>query len=272
MRLYIFLFFLFLIPSTLQAQENSPKRKANQKGKFYAHWGWSREWFSKCDITFSGSDHDFVLTDVIAKDRQSPFSLDTYFNISKFTIPQYNFRIGYFLKDNWEISLGNDHMKYVVQTDQSVIIDGSISTSGSSYQGAYNQEMISIDKDFLRFEHTDGLNYINTELRHHNALFSRDKFAIGLVKGIGVGMMIPRTNTTLLGKQRYDEFHLSGFGLSAMTGIKFTFFQHFFIQPNFKVGYISMPNIRTTLDSSDLAQQNFYFAQYNVVFGGNFRL
>ena len=27
------------------------------------------------------------------------------------TIPQYNFRLGYYLNDHWNVSLGIDHMK-----------------------------------------------------------------------------------------------------------------------------------------------------------------
>lgn len=52
-----------------------------------------------------------------ATDRQTPFGM-IYFDPVLFTIPQYNARLGYFFKDNWSISIGMDHMKYVMVQDQ----------------------------------------------------------------------------------------------------------------------------------------------------------
>ena len=48
--------------------------------------------------------------------------------------------------------------------------------------------------------------------------------------------------------------------------------RHFFIQSEWKGGFISMPDIRTTMHKEDRASQHFLFSQYNVVFGANFRI
>lgn len=45
-------------------------------------------------------------------------SFDKYFNSGNITIPQYNFRVGYYFKPNWDISFGIDHMKYVLDQNQ----------------------------------------------------------------------------------------------------------------------------------------------------------
>ena len=44
------------------------------------------------------------------------------------TIPQTNYRIGYFFKEHYTISVGVDHMKYVMIADQKVQINGEINT------------------------------------------------------------------------------------------------------------------------------------------------
>ena len=251
------------------AQDMVLKQAVSKKGTFFAYWGWNRGWFSTSDISFQGADYNFELSQVVAKDRQSPFSLDTYFNIEKFTIPQYNFRLGYFIAPKWNISLGNDHMKYVVQSNQAVRISGYIDLIDSDYNGSYSNDVISINEDFLLFEHTDGLNFIHAELRREDVLFEYKKMSIRHTEGVGFGGLWPRTNTTLLGKLRYDEFHWSGIGLSAMLGINVTFWNHFFVQTEFKGGYINMPDIRTTNSSVDKASQAFFFAQHNVVFGAS---
>lgn len=50
-------------------------------------------------------------------------------------------------------------MKYVVSQDQTVKISGEIANSETIYDGKYSNDDIELLKDFLSFEHTDGLNY-----------------------------------------------------------------------------------------------------------------
>lgn len=83
---------------------------------------------------------------------------------------------------------------------------------------------------------------------------------------------MPRTNTVLLNNERYDEFHLSGYGFNGLIGLKASFFNWFFIQSELKGGYISMPNIRTSKFTEDSASQNFLFAQANIIFGVQFSI
>ncbi len=73
-------------------------------------------------------------------------------------------------------------------------------------------------------------------------------------------------------KERYDDFHVAGYGISAKAGLNFTFFKHFFIQTELKGGYINMPDIRTTHNTDDKASQDFYFIQTIIAFGGIFRI
>lgn len=252
------------LPMVFHAQE---KQKISRKNSYYAYWGWNRGYYTTSDITFTGSDYNFELEDVVAKDRQSPFSFRTYFSPTKLSIPQYNFRFGYFVSDKYSISIGADHMKYVMVNDQMSTIDGEIKNSGTAYDGVYDNQAFQIKTDFLLFEHTDGLNYENIELRRHDEFFNRKKINISVFEGIGIGVLVPRTNTTLMNYKRYDEFHLAGLGIGLVGGINFEFFKHFFIQAEAKFGYINMPDIRTTEYKADRAKQHFGFAQFNGLFG-----
>lgn len=258
---------LFLLPMIGWSQD-----AVHRKGEFYFYWGWNRSAYTKSDIRFHGNSYDFTLDKVIAKDRPSPFDAKIYFNPVKFTIPQYNFRMGIYINDKYDISFGADHMKYVMRNYQDVIINGFIQKTNSIYDGSYDNDTINLTPDFLLFEHTDGLNYENIEIRRSDVLFKRDKFRVETRVGGGLGVLIPRTNTTLLNNERYDEFHLAGYGLGAVGGLHFSFFNHFFIQFEGKVGFIHMPDIRTTIYKSDRASQYFFFGQYNWLLGCNFDL
>lgn len=251
------------------SQNSLTTQNANRKGQFFVYWGWNRAWYTNSDIHFTGANYDFTLQKVVAKDRQSPFDFETYFKPVSMTIPQYNVRIGYFLKDNYSISFGTDHMKYVAQQNQTVKIDGKIANSGTVYDKTYTNEDITIKKGFLEFEHTDGLNYFNVDVRRYHDILNLKKINISFNEGIGLGGLLPRTDATLLNYQRNDEFHLAGFGTSILASLNATFYKYFFIQAELKGGYINMPDIRTTMLEVDNAKQHFFFTQTNIVFGFN---
>lgn len=262
----LLLFALFVLAETGAAF-------AQEKGDFFIYWGWNRGHYTDSDIRFRGSNYDFKLSNVSAHDRQTKFSMK-YFNPGDITIPQYNFRVGYFFHDKWNVSFGIDHMKYVMDQDQTVKMNGVIN-KGSSFDGEFVNHDRVLTEDFLTFEHTDGLNYANFELRRHENLFhipiskNRKGIDINVLGGAGGGVLYPKTNTQLLGQERYDEFHVSGYGVSAVVGLNVTFWKYFFVQSELKGGYIDMQDIRTTQFKEDKAMQNFWFLQNNIVFGAN---
>jgi hypothetical protein len=159
----------------------------------YIFWGWNRSQYTDSDIHFTGDNYDFELKDVKAKDRQSPFGLDPYFHPARITIPQTNLRIGYFINDKIDISIGVDHMKYIMPNTQTVEITGSINDE-TVYDGTYNKDEIELTSNFLFFEHSDGLNYLNAEITRNDDLLklfkinvNPNKVQINTLIGFGLG-------------------------------------------------------------------------------------
>lgn len=295
--IYFFAALFFLTATIAQEKDQKTERyTAHHKGKFYIFWGGNRESFSKSDITFKGDNYNFTVNDARAEDKPKGWHID-YINPARMTIPQTNLRIGYFISDKYNISIGLDHMKYVVAQDQIVNVTGNINLpsteAGSIYNNPngqpYNNTPVNLltnfdendenpSPPFLTFEHTDGLNYINSEfsrvddLSRYIGIHNSDKIQVNIVEGLGAGVLYPKTNARVLGYQRHDDFHISGFGVSAKLGLNITFFKYFFIQTELKGGYINMFDIRTTHSKSDSAEQDFYFLQRIVSFGGIFKL
>lgn len=263
---------------TAQTQNPSPDLyTANNKGKFFIFWGGNRGYYSKSDIQFKGENYDFTIKDVAAIDRPKGWHID-YINPLRMTIPQTNARIGYFINNNYAISAGVDHMKYVMKQDQTVKMNGYIRNSGTIHDGVYNNVDKQLTEDFLTFEHTDGLNYVTIEASRVDdisrwfGIHNTDFFQANLTEGIGIGALYPRSNTKLMNKERYDQFHIAGVGVSAKAGLHLVFFKHFMIIGELKGGYINMYDIRTTYDIADKANQTFYFFETIIAFGGIFRL
>lgn len=285
MRIIIYLVLFSTAFNLANAQESqavtSIKYTSNNKGKISVSWGGNRDFFTKSDIHFTGNDYDFTLYDVKAHDKPKGWHID-YINPARMTIPQTNFNLSYYISNHYIISGGLDHMKYVMTQDQIAKIGGAIGDNYPDYAGNYtkdgNHTIDLSDEKFLKFEHTDGLNYIFVSISRVDDLSeilglpNTDKFQINLIEGIGTGVLFPKTNVTLLGKERHDEFHVAGFGIDAKAGLNFTFFKHFFVQTDLKGGFINMPDIQTTVSNSDRASQHFFYGQTVISFGVIFKV
>ncbi len=272
-NLIVFIGLAFSIVGIGQEDIFVPK---TNKGKIFFYWGWNRGYFSNSDIHFSGEGYDFILEDVIANDRQTRFAFDPYFHPVRITIPQTNFKVGYFIHEKYNISFGVDHMKYVMPQGQEVAITGDIDVNGSDYNKTYQNETIELTSQFLKFEHTDGLNYVNVEINRFDNLVRLfdGKFPIDMnfTEGVGIGALYPKTNARLMNFEQHDDYNVAGFGLNAKVGLDVSIFNHFFFRIEGKAGYINMPNIRTTQLKTDKASQQFFFLQRNLLFGGVFRI
>ncbi len=279
-KIIVFSVLVFSVLSFGQ-EESSIKYTSNNKGKFFVFWGGNRDSYAKSDIRFTGKNYDFTINDAVAHDKPKGWHID-FINPTRMTIPQTNFRFGYYLTDKYSVSVGVDHMKYVVTQNQKFNVDGSINLplteDGAVFNGVYNNTPVEMTDDFLKFEHTDGLNYVHAEFARLDdvskwlQLPNTDKFQVNVTEGLGAGFLYPRTDSSLLGKERHDDFHVSGIGLSAKAGLNFTFFKHFFIQTELKGGYINMYDIKTTFSNEDKATQTILFLEKTIVVGGIFRI
>jgi hypothetical protein len=295
------LLFICVSFSSFAQNDTIPKERytAHNKGKFTVSWGGNREKYSQSDIHFMGDDYNFVVQSADAHDKPKGWHVD-YIMPGSMTKPQTNFKLGYFFTDKYSVSIGVDHMKYVMTQNQTANVTGIINLpadqSGSYYNGGYANTPVDMSQNgaqeggfeegttqggipaFLMFEHTDGLNYVYTEIARQDdiskwfGIKNTDKFQVNINEGIGFGLLYPKTNTTLMGKERYDDFHISGYGTSLKAGINLTIFKYFTIEGVLKGGYINMPDIRTTASTSDSASQEFFFAETILSVGGIFRI
>jgi hypothetical protein len=255
---------LILLTNTTTAQHST-----YSKGKLYFNWGWNRAAYTKSTLQIKGDDYNLKLHKLSANDRITlPISYHNYLQIDRITIPQTNMRLGYFIKNNLAIVLGVDHMKYVMNKDQTVKVEGEITRLGA-FKKTYNGPT-QLTTDFLTFEHTDGLNYINIGVEKYKSLLSNKKQNINISYSFGAsaGIMLPKTNVKFLDYERTDRYHVSGFAFAAKNAVQALFFNHFIIKMEGSVGFIDMPNIilhKTGINGK--GKQNFAFTQLNWEIG-----
>jgi hypothetical protein len=287
---------LCIVHTSVFAQHNEPSLnnatpfKLHEKGKFFINWGYNRAWYPTSDIHFTGQGHDFILYDVTAKDRPSELNAD-YINPETWSIPQFNFRFGYHFADKYSVSIGWDHMKYVVNNYQTVKMYGTLDPSqvpdplmsqnmaqmNALYapNGLYNYTDVVIDPDmFLAYEHTDGFNYASVDVERYDKLWqhtSYDKLGVTFMSGLGVGTIVPRTDAHLFGSGRNHYWNIAGWGANAKIGLQINILKWLFLETDFKTGYVQMLNVHTSNHYDiDKAKQNVVFFENNWMLGFRF--
>ncbi len=253
-----------------------------RKGKYFVYWGYNRYAYPTSDISFKGPGYDFTLNKVTASDAPTAFDgFETYFNPSLFSIPQFNLHAGIFIQDNLSLSIGWDHMKYVVDDFQNSHITGNISNQASNpgimvnpaYVGIFSNATIVINPaDFVDYEHTDGFNFAAVELDHYAKLWRAGKINMQLdwINGVGISVVVPRSDVRLFAVGQNNFWNLAGAGASIKSGLRLNLTKLLFLETTLKGGYTDLWDVHTTGRSVDKASQSIWFGEWFWVLGFNF--
>lgn len=275
MKKIIFLSLLFFC-SSLWAQKTDninyftrPNRDG-RTGQFTFFWGYNRGYFTKSDIHVHGPDYEFTVYDAVAHDRATPFGDESYYNPALFTIPQFNCRIGYEINSKWAVSVGWDHMKYVMDDGQTAEISGVIADPvNTKYNGIYLRKPTVLSEDLFKFEHTDGLNVVSIDVERRFKLWSsrKDLFSFHSITGAGTGIVVPRSDVRVVGSGLNNNWHISGYHVNVKTGIRFEFLRNGFLQIESRTGYINLPNVLIQNDRAHRIDHHFFFLEWYGALG-----
>lgn len=245
--------------SWLKITQEDPERK----GRFFFYWGYNRSAYTKSDFHIQGEGYDFTVKDMKATDKPSALTFNNY--VANISIPQYVYRLGYFINDRVSLSIGMDHLKYYMVSDQLAVVDGYVSQDVSSeFAGVYDNAEVKIPWDWLWVHHSDGLNYASVELEYNLPLWmsSNRKFYVDVLGNVGGGLVVPKTYVRLYEEAIDNEFHIAGGGMSAKVGGRVTFWTNFYFEASLKSGYVWMPDILVDGTSTASANQQFGWTEF----------
>ncbi|MGZ8544962.1 MAG: hypothetical protein ACXWV0_06675 [Flavisolibacter sp.] len=240
---------------TLLLAFNLQAQSAKKDGFFYFSFGTHRAFYSKSDIRLvrnAAPDFDFTIYKVKAHDD---WALGT--------APQYSYNIGYYSHSKKiGIEYHFDHLKYKVQQNQAVHVKGYIGTD------ELDKDTV-LGRDFVKLEHTDGANYAMLNLvKFFTLAESKDGIRkLDLFIKAGGGIVVPKTNSTILGVHNDDHYALSGYVLGVEPGIRYNFLKNFFAQAGFKGAYANYNHFRIAYG---YGRQQWYSAQVNLMAGLQF--
>ncbi|MFA7272423.1 MAG: hypothetical protein WC044_01065 [Crocinitomicaceae bacterium] len=259
-----------------QAQSGK-KKESTAKGTIFVYWGYNRTHYTKSNLRCVGPGYDFTLAGAKAIDRPEPLSAKMYLSLDHITVPQFNLRIGYYFKKNWAWSIGYDHFKYVFNDQNHVSLSGHIDPGVdtlSNWSGTYNGTPVITDYKNFHYENTNGMNYIRAELMRSFNLYKggrEGKFKVTGNLGLSTGIIMSVNDFNFAGTFDRVTYSISGFGVSASSGLRLEFFKHLFLQGNLNTGFVNQMHVRTRPnDPSSYAKQKLGFLEYNCVLGGLF--
>lgn len=217
---------------------------AQEKSKFlsgmYIQWGYNTEWYTKSNIhVIIPGGTDFTLHKAKAHDRPD---LDAvYKKPLDISIPQYNYRIGFYLnkKHSRALEINFDHAKYIVTDGQKVRVSGTIDGKRVDGDSTLNPD------NFLHFEHTDGANWLHINYVQQRTLLMKKKKNTPLINFIwkaGAGINIPRSDFTWKGDKHNNAFHIAGYNIGAEAGVRVYPLKKFFLEFTGKTGYVRYLN------------------------------
>jgi len=256
--------------SSFPIEKRKKPKNSMAKGTAFIYWGYNRSAYSRSTINFEGVGYNFALKGVQATDRPSK-KISEYFNPTKWTVPQFNVRVGYNFKNYWNISIGYDHMKYVMIHGPQYLLNGKINEGvDPNWSGNYDDELVITNEKDFHYENSNGMNYIRLELSNVKNLVrnGRDNFTLSYLLGLSSGAILSINDFNFGNQKDMATMSLSGLGVSGHAGVRFEFFKHIFLQTNVGVGFLRQMNVRTRNNEyNSFARQSIGYIEGNIVLG-----
>lgn len=271
MRILLLIAIFIPLIGVSQSKMKKPKR-SDARGTFYGYWGYNRDFYTKSDIRFIGPGYDFTLLGSSASDNPERFSFNSYFNPNKITVPQFNTRVGYYFRNHWAASFGYEHMKYIFDDKNEVLLSGEINPGvdpASNWSGTYNNVPVVTDRALFHYENSNGLNYLRLSVERTDNLYQIGNwFMLSTNAALGFGGLLSFNDFNFAGQFDRVTISLSGIAYSAHAGLRFEFFKHFFVQPQLSGGMMHQMHVRTRAnDQNSYAKQNFGYLMFDTSVG-----
>jgi hypothetical protein len=259
-----FLFTLTFLFTHLANSQTTEVKKP--KGRFYFCWGYNKDWHSKSDLHFeskSSDDFNFTVYDVSAIDRPG---FDKIFN-SNLSIPQFIYRFGYmFAKhSNMGIEIGFDHAKYIMKQNQVAHVKGKI------FENYVDNDTV-LSRNFLRFEHTNGANFLMVSFIWKNVFLQNKKGTneLSCIIKPGIGITIPQSQVYLFGVDQNNKYHIAGYVTGLDLELHYEYKKHLIIETGIKGNYANYLDVLSIGDSR--ANHHFFCLEWLLAVGYQFQI
>ncbi len=231
-------------PLFATAQQKEKKRKH----EFYFSWGYNEEWYthSNVHITQPSLGNNFTFQNIKGYDHPG---WDGQLFTKALSIPQYNYRIGYFFneKKGLALEINFDHTKFIFGDNQIVHVKGTVN------HNAYDGHLLFVENDKPNADSSsyyflnNGANFLlfNLVKRWHLIATKNGSVQIDGLAKAGIGPVIPHVQNKFFDQQPNDEhFQLGGWNIGVEGALRVTFFNHVYIEYTNKFDYARYSGLR----------------------------
>ena len=231
---------LITLPLFTSAQTNT-KTKKERKGEFYFSWGYNKEWYTNSNVKVNQPElnNNYTFQHIHSNDH---IGWDQGLLSIPLSIPQYNYRIGYFFNKKkglaWEINF--DHTKHLITDGQQAHLVGTL--GGRQVDTTLN---FAQSNGFVYYLN-NGANFLlfNLVKRWNWEESKTGNFKLDFLAKAGIGPVIPHVQNTLFGKENDMGFQLGGWNMGVEAGVRSTFHKHVYVEFTNKVDYARYSNLK----------------------------
>lgn len=226
------------LPFFMNAQDSHTTRA----GEFYFSWGYNTEWYtrSKIHISQPGLGNNFTFEHIRGHDHKG---WDEGLFNKALSIPQYNYRIGFFFNRRKELAfeINFDHTKFIF-ADQNAHIKGTLNGKQVDTTVAFSEA------NGYYYYLNNGANFLlfNIVKRWHLYNPANEKIKIDFLGKAGIGPVIPHVQNgffldasagALQQQPNNPHFQLGGWNIGAEGALRATFFKYVYLEYTNKLDY-----------------------------------
>jgi hypothetical protein len=230
------IFLLFIASLATHAQTT----KASHRGEFYFSWGYNTEWYTRSNVKISQPDlaNNYTFKNIRGHDHKG---WDEGLLSKALTIPQYNYRIGYFFNDKNDlgIEINFDHTKFIFADGQQAHIKGILS-------GKAVDSSVNFSAPNFYYYLNNGANFLlfNIVKRWHWHTNKKENIKIDLLGKAGIGPVVPHVDNSFFGNKNDPDFQFGGWNTGIEGTLRATFFKHVYAELAGKFDYARYSSLK----------------------------
>lgn len=223
--------FVFLFATVRSNAQSSSTKK---RGEFYFSWGYNTEWYTRSIVKIDQPElgNKYSFRHVIGRDHRG---WDEGLLSKALTIPQYNYRIGYFFNDKRDlgVEINFDHTKFIFKDGQQAAIKGTL--NGKGVDSTVNFSKANGFYYYLN----NGANFLlfNIVKRWHWHTDKTGKVKIDALAKGGIGPVVPHVENSFFGNANTPHFQIGGWNTGFEGAIRSTFYKHVYLEFAGKLDY-----------------------------------
>ncbi|MEY3188541.1 MAG: hypothetical protein RIT41_1076 [Bacteroidota bacterium] len=238
MQKYLLLLLTIIIVHTSSAQ------KKERKGEFYISWGYNKEYYTLSNVTINqpALKNNFTFKNTLLVDN--PGWDSGIFN-KALSIPQYNYRFGYFFDKNKDLAfeINFDHTKALFKDNQLIRMTGTYNGAKVDSSFIFTKSGQGTAENYYYLNNGANFLLFNIVKRKRFKNLSNDIIAIDGLAKAGIGPLIPHVENKLFGQKNDKGFQFGGWNTGLEYALRSTFYKKLYLEFAGKLDYAYYYNL-----------------------------